>query len=440
MIVCAQCGERNARGAEFCGSCGTYLEWERTPAAQPVPGPPPDQSPQGAPPRQGPPGPGWGGPGQSGQGPPAPNWAGPGQAAPRPGPGQPPPPPGWGAPGQSGSGRPVPPGWTGPGQSGSGQPVPPPGWNGPGQSGSGQPVPPPGWNGPGQSGSGQPVPPQQPAPQQPGAMQPTDERRTPPPPRPQLTERRQPQPGDLICGQCGEANPPTRKFCSRCGEKLADAREVPQKWWRRLFPRREPAAAGTRHRRRGSVGRTVGRVLRWSLVVALLGGLGLYGLHGQFRSAVNSQALGAVGTVKDWFSNEAKPIRPNDVTANVASPGHEPKLAADNNTATYWSAPLEPAPPALVLKFDRKVDLAQAMFLVGIPNAFQTAHRPDKVHLVYSNGKTQDLNLVDLPEPKAVQLEGAQGVEWIEVHVETVHRSLQGNEVAISEIELFTVE
>ncbi|NUT96324.1 MAG: zinc ribbon domain-containing protein [Saccharothrix sp.] len=271
-------------------------------------------------------------------------------------------------------------------------------------------------------------------------MQPTDERRTPPPPRPQLTERRQPQPGDLICGQCGEANPPTRKFCSRCGEKLADAQVVPEKWWRRFVPRREPAKAGTRHRRRGSVGRTVNRVLRWSVVVALLGGLGLYGLHGQFRGAVNGQATGLVRTVKDWFSNEAKPIRPNEVTANVASPEHEPKLAADNNTATYWSAPLEPTPPALVLKFDHKVDLAQAMFLVGIPNAFQTAHRPDKVHLVFSNGKTQDLNLVDLPEPKAVKLEGAQGVEWVEVHVETVHRSLQGTEVAISEIELFTVE
>ncbi|WP_309117383.1 zinc ribbon domain-containing protein [Saccharothrix sp.] len=414
MIVCAQCGERNARGAEFCGSCGTYLEWERTPAAQPVPGPPQNHPPQGQP-----------GQGQPVQGQPV-------QGRPQPG-------PGWAGPGQSGSGPP-PPGWAGPGQSGRGPAAP--GWTGPGQAGPGQT--PPGWGGPGQSGSGQPVPPQGPPqgppPQQPGAMQPTDERRTPPPPRPQYTERRQPQPGDLICGQCGEANPPTRKFCARCGEKLADAQVVPEKWWRRFIPRREPAKAGTRHRRRTSVGRTVGRVLRWSLVVALLGGLGLYGLHGQFRSAVNNQALGAVSTVKDWFSNEAKPVRPNDVTANVASPDHGAGLAADNNKATYWSAPLEPTAPALVLKFDRKVDLAQAMFLVGIPDAFQTAHRPDKVHLVYSNGKTQDLNLVDLPEPKAVKLEGAQGVEWVEVHVKSVHRSLQGNEVAISEIELFTVE
>lgn len=398
MIVCAQCGERNARGAEFCGSCGTYLEWERAPAAQPVPGPP---------------GPGQPGPGRAGSGPPA---------------------PGWGGPTPSGRG-PAAPGWTGP--------VPaPPGWGGPGQSGSGQPVHPQPPHPQPQPPHAQPPHPQPPQPQaqQPGAMQPTDERRTPPPPRPQFTERRQPQPGDLICGQCGEANPPSRKFCARCGEKLADAQVVPEKWWRRFLPRREPAAAGTRRRRRTSVGRTVGRVLRWSVVVALLGGLGLYGLHSQFRGAVNSQATGLASTVKDWFSNEAKPVRPNDVTANVASPDHGAGLAADNNKATYWSAPLEPTPPALVLKFDRKVDLAQAMFLVGIPDAFQTAHRPDKVHLVYSNGKTQDLNLVDLPEPKAVKLEGAQGVEWVEVHVESVHRSLQGTEVAISEIELFTVE
>ena len=36
MIVCAQCGEGNAPGSEFCGACGTYLEWEPQPT--PVPG------------------------------------------------------------------------------------------------------------------------------------------------------------------------------------------------------------------------------------------------------------------------------------------------------------------------------------------------------------------------------------------------------------------
>ena len=28
------------------------------------------------------------------------------------------------------------------------------------------------------------------------------------------------RPGDLICGQCGEGNPPVRRFCGRCGDSL----------------------------------------------------------------------------------------------------------------------------------------------------------------------------------------------------------------------------
>ena len=28
MTVCPQCGARNAQDEQFCGACGTYLEWE----------------------------------------------------------------------------------------------------------------------------------------------------------------------------------------------------------------------------------------------------------------------------------------------------------------------------------------------------------------------------------------------------------------------------
>src|SRR5512140_1548973 len=31
-VLCARCGFANTPGDQFCGSCGTFLEWEGTPA------------------------------------------------------------------------------------------------------------------------------------------------------------------------------------------------------------------------------------------------------------------------------------------------------------------------------------------------------------------------------------------------------------------------
>ena len=44
-------------------------------------------------------------------------------------------------------------------------------------------------------------------------------------------------PGDLICGQCGEGNDPTRHFCRRCGNSLDEAIAVRLPWYRRFFNR-----------------------------------------------------------------------------------------------------------------------------------------------------------------------------------------------------------
>lgn len=46
------------------------------------------------------------------------------------------------------------------------------------------------------------------------------------------------KPGDLVCGQCGEANEPSRRFCRKCGALLVEeAPQTPLPWWRRLFKR-----------------------------------------------------------------------------------------------------------------------------------------------------------------------------------------------------------
>lgn len=360
MIVCAQCGGSNAPGSEFCGACGTYLEWDPEPASDQVTAP-----------------------------------AGPGAARPD---------------------RPVP--WP-----------PPP-------RGPAREAPEPGGRPP-------EVPPQsvptRPVPGQPGAVQPA-EQKTAGPPRPRLTERRAPRPGDLICGQCGEPNPPTRRFCARCGSALVEAAVVPRKWWRRLLPARKPPAAGTRPTRHsGAVRRRVGRVLRWSLVVALLTAVGAYGLVPSFRGLVDTRAAAVVQDVKGVFATDLTPVRPTGITATAESPGHPPDLAFDNATNTFWLAPVEPRPPALVLDFGREVDLREAIVRVGDPDDLQAAHRPKKLHLVYPTGRTFDVDLADTPDAQTVPVGGSAGASSVEVHVVEWHASLRGDEVALAEIEFFAV-
>src|SRR6185503_18170276 len=55
-------------------------------------------------------------------------------------------------------------------------------------------------------------------------------------------------PGDLICGECGEGNPPARNFCSRCGSSLKAAAVAKRHWWQKLIPHRKRKAmeAGAR--------------------------------------------------------------------------------------------------------------------------------------------------------------------------------------------------
>ncbi|MFC5058788.1 NADase-type glycan-binding domain-containing protein [Saccharothrix xinjiangensis] len=268
-------------------------------------------------------------------------------------------------------------------------------------------------------------------------MQPAD-RKAPTAPTPRLTERRQPRPGDLICGQCGEADPPTRRFCSHCGSSLIEAEVVAREWWRRLLPERAPAKAGAR-RRRADVGRAVVRVLRWSFLVALLGALGLYGLAPAVRGAVNTWALDRARDVENAFGTELTPVRPTAITATAEAADHPALLAADNAKNTFWLAPVVPRPPALVLDFGREVDLREAIVRIGDPDDFQAAHRPKKLHLVYPTGGSFDVELADTPDEQLVRIGNSAGAAKVEVHVVELHRSLRGDHVALAEVEFFAV-
>lgn len=152
--------------------------------------------------------------------------------------------------------------------------------------------------------------------------------------------------------------------------------------------------------------------------------------------AVSRQVVGLKERVEGLWSTKYVPARPSKVTATAGVRGHPAKLAHDNKTNTYWAAPGD-AEPALVLSFDTEVELTKAIVHAGIADNFEQAHRPRKLHLVFSTGKTHDVQLADTPDAQEIAIENGAGVRSVEVHVVDLYRSLSGSDVVVSEIELF---
>ncbi|MBW5487058.1 hypothetical protein GPJ59_35900 [Streptomyces bambusae] len=140
-------------------------------------------------------------------------------------------------------------------------------------------------------------------------------------------EEPEPEPGDLICGQCRAGNIPTRNYCRRCGASLLDARVAPKPpWWRRLLRRR---------RRRYAPGERPAAPRQWRLprFVPLLAVLLLLAGGG---SLFRAEALRAVEAVRDRLASPQQ-LHAVRVTASSAQAGHDPALAVDGTTDKYWA-------------------------------------------------------------------------------------------------------
>ncbi|WP_103352781.1 zinc ribbon domain-containing protein [Amycolatopsis sp. CA-128772] len=262
----------------------------------------------------------------------------------------------------------------------------------------------------------------------------------------QTVEEQVLNPGDLICGRCGKGNAPTRNFCSRCGASLAESEAVKTSWWRRVFGRKpkqhrageRPGKDGVRRRtgRARGARRTVGKIIRRAIAVFLVLSALVYALYQPFRGAINTAATGLWSQVTGIFEAKLNPVHPVKVTATAQTNGHAAPLVTDNAKNTFWAAPTD-REPALVFTFDHPADLRKAIVYAGDAANFQAEHRPQKLHLVFSTGKTYDMTLADTPDAQEVPIENSAGATSVELHVVGLHRSLDGTDVAISEIELF---
>lgn len=262
-----------------------------------------------------------------------------------------------------------------------------------------------------------------------------------PPPTPRTVTRPPdeppPAPGELVCGQCGVGNVPTRRFCRRCGASLADAPPAPRpSWWRRLTTRtpRPAPAAGTRPApgRRRRLRRP--RLLVPAVIVAL--GLAAFGLRGQIG--------GATDKVKDRVAKTSQ-IHAVSITASSSAPGHAAGLAVDGTTDRYWApaAGGSGAGQYLDAKFDRPFRLLDVVIHPGasaVEEQFLKQARPHDVVVTTTDSHgastSHEFHLTDTPGPQTFHL-AVSDVTRIRLTLRSAYAPARTRHVAVAEVEFF---
>jgi hypothetical protein len=487
MIVCTGCGNANETRAEFCGSCGTYLEWhgerigtDPPPAPPPLPAPPPekpglmdrvryvvglDETPPGAPtpvpggPHAGPP---YAPPPHA----PPPVWSnvgmptsdapggtqrrhadiGPTGAAPAGAP-----PAGW--PPAPGNGPAAPFGFVTPPSA----PEPPPGPR--------QFLPPPPPPAPiGQVAGTATVVPQAPAfPQAPvspavGARPPEAEYERPPALRPDPVDL---GPADLYCGACGAGNDDDRSYCRRCGAPLAIVFKPERRsWWRRLFRRKSTGlVAGQRPHNWAKFSPETAavekpkRTFRFPRRIVLsrfalpLIGLSVLGMGlGPMRAKATEVVFDVYHSAKRKIAPTYVHVTPRQATASDAARNHPASALIDRNTTSYWSdgRPGTAAGSVITVTFDRPIELAKMGVHSGAAGKdFPFQPRPRVVEVTYlergQEVQRKQLTLVDKPEFQTFDL-AAKRVDQATVRVVSVYAGQKGSATSLAELEFLTVQ
>jgi hypothetical protein len=251
------------------------------------------------------------------------------------------------------------------------------------------------------------------------------------------------EPDDLVCAVCGEGNAPTRNFCSRCGESLADAGVVRLVWWRRLFRRRpkrfpagtRPGQKGTREHRNWLAKLSLRRVRAALVVIGLMLGM-VYALYPPFRTTVYENIRAVYRKIVPTLD----PVRPSTVSSATAMPDHDAKLLVDTYKDTYWASQLGGGHPKITVRFDESYLLRSVIIHSGSANTFAEDGRPSILRLTYNTGKTENLLPQDSSRAQTIDLKNTTLVTSVTIEVMDVYTGTERQTVAISEMEFFALK
>ena len=294
--------------------------------------------------------------------------------------------------------------------------------------------------------------------EQPGALKPQAAAPTRPPVQKRPPTRRL-EPGDLICPDCGEGNPTTRKFCSRCGASLETAQVVKKKWWQRFVPGRGPKKrkAGDRPSARKTrksfpmkmMGFAFGGVARVIGVLFIVGGL-LYGLVPGIRNGVNDKITSLKNTVNGWFHPTRTEVLPTDVFVSASIKGHGANLLKDTATNTYWAAHV-PKPGSNVhltvtYSFSSKFNLKNLAVWNGIGDSkardYNSTERPQHVFLSFPGSTVAGCPETFKDSPGAASTLdvsdcGANGIDEVQIRIDDYYPSSGAKIVALAKVQFY---
>jgi hypothetical protein len=305
----------------------------------------------------------------------------------------------------------------------------------------------------------------QPSAVQPEAVKPAAAKARPAPRAKAAPTARVVNPGDLVCGQCGEGNDPTRKFCRRCGASLQRATifVLPwyKRWWRKLTTRKTRAAGERPRNRRRAIGGagpgwlTSGafKVLGIAIVLGVL--LTIVGpWRDNLRHDVSHDYHRILGDVHPKFN----PVHPFAATATSAARLHPAANAIDGAVNTSWQTNTTPVKikiagktrtttttngvgQSLSIRLAAPSNLDEIGFLNGdqdTPSAYLTEPRPEKVHVTAAGAHpySKDLTLKDSASFQTFTIK-AKDASSLTITIDSVYPSDQGNDAAIAEVELF---
>lgn len=459
MIVCRSCGHENADGADFCASCGTFLEWTGEKVVEPKPTPPrpasrpspqpgskPAVSPSSTPSaarEQAKPAP------TAGTSEPAGSAAAPAAAA--------------GTSATSGTSKAAEPAVASGNSAGASASTEAPALSEedrkkaeadararalvtrPTATTPATRATQPSRPAAAQSNAGRQPTAQRPVAQKPGAA------KTRVAPKPPKAKGREYKPGDKICGQCGEGNDPARKFCRKCGTSLVEAAVAAQpSWWKRTFSKKKKTLkAGERNTRAdGTLKDGRPRVFQglkktFNVLFAILAILLMIAFIGPWRGSVMGTVRDATSKVKRIFVAEYEPLHADGIEATSSLPDHPAAMAIDGATNFAWqeNAQGDGEGQKLVLTFNQQVNVDQIGIRSGASNEqeeFLAQPRPRELHIVFSNGAQTDIRLKDTPDFQTFKVK-AHDIVRMEITVTSVNTSFKGgHDMGIAEVELFT--
>jgi len=270
-------------------------------------------------------------------------------------------------------------------------------------------------------------------------------------------------PGDLVCGQCGEGNDANRKFCRRCGASLQEAAVFNLPWYRRVWrslTTRKPKAAGERpHARRRMVGGsgpgwlTTG--VKW-LIVGVVAIVIILAFVGPWKNSIRHHSSRYYHDALNDVHPTYTPIHPplSLASASSSAPGHPAQNAIDEATNTCWQTGRsgDGVGQSLTIRLAAVTDIDKIGFINGDqdsdPTSYLSEPRPELVHITFEGPPVAgpgprhpyvyvtNITLKDVQSFQTFTV-SAKKVNALTISIDSVYPSGQGNHAAIAEVELF---